>query len=229
MADIYNNNTITSQKIYDAYNTLIFSEDTRVFNKMIKKVELYNEVKHMSGDILEFGVFKGSGIGLFLKLKRLYEPNSLMKVIGFDFFDPNILENSLDGLNKQMMSSVLNRVDTSDLSYDNVSKRLSSFNRDNFILIKGNAVDKSKEYNSNSPGARIKIMYMDIDLGEPTYHILRTLWNKVVKGGIVVFDEYAYHKWDESDGVDKFLNEIPGEFKFIDTKICAPSAYIIKL
>jgi hypothetical protein len=35
---------------------------------------------------------------------------------------------------------------------------------------------------------------MDLDLGEPTYNILKTLWNKLVKNGIIVIDEYAYHK-----------------------------------
>ena len=39
---------------------------------------------------------------------------------------------------------------------------------------------------------------MDLDLGEPTYNVLKILWKKVVKNGFVVFDEYAYHKWDES-------------------------------
>jgi hypothetical protein len=54
---------------------------------------------------------------------------------------------------------------------------------------------------------------MDIDVGEPTYEILKILWKKVVKNGIVVFDEYGYNNWDESNGVDKFLKEIG---KYID-------------
>jgi len=229
MTDIYNETKVTEQSVYDAYNTLIFSGDSRVFNKMAKKIELYSEVKNLPGDILEFGVFKGAGIGIFLNLKRLYEPNSLMKVIGFDFFNPTVLADTLDGLNKSMMGAVLNRVDINELSVESVKARLSKFNLDDFTLIMGNAVINSKEYNTNNPGARIKILYMDIDLGEPTYNILKTLWKKVVKGGIVVFDEYGYHKWDESEGVDRFLKEIPGEYEFIDTKIQSPTAYIRKL
>jgi len=225
----YNNIKITKQNVYDAYNTLIFSGDNRVFNKMAMKIELYKEVKHLSGDILEFGVFKGAGIGIFLNLKRLYEPNSLMKVIGFDFFNPATLSDKLDGLNKSMMDTVLNRADATDLSLESVKKRLSQFSQDDFLLIEGDGVINSKQYNAENPGARIKMMYMDIDLGEPTYHILKTLWNKVVKGGIIVFDEYGFHKWDESDGVDNFLKEIPGQYEFIDTKVCSPSAYIRKL
>jgi hypothetical protein len=229
MSDIYNNNKATEQDIYDAYNTLIFSGDRRVFNKMTKKIEIYQAVKDLPGDIIEFGVFKGAGIGIFLNLKCLYEPNSLMKVIGFDFFNPVLLSDNLVGLNKSMMTTVLKRVDENDLSRESVEGRLSKFNKDDYMLIEGDAVVNSKKFNEENPGAKIKLMYMDIDLGDPTYEILKILWNKVVKNGIIVFDEYGYHKWDESIGVDKFLREIEGQYAFIDTKVFSPSAYIRKL
>ena len=61
----------THQCVYDNYNNLLFSADSRVFNKMMKKSELYLKVKDLAGDILEFGVFKGAGIALFLNLKML--------------------------------------------------------------------------------------------------------------------------------------------------------------
>jgi hypothetical protein len=228
MSDIYNSVKETSQCVYDSYNALLFSGDSRVFNKMMKKTELYMKVKDLAGDILEFGVFKGAGMALFLNLKKMYEPNSIMKVIGFDFFNSEALTDTLDGLNRSMMTAVLNRVDSNELSVENVKKRLSVFNGDTYKLIEGEAVANSKQFCLDNPGARIKILYMDIDLGEPTYNILKILWNKVVKEGVVVFDEYGYHKWDESDGVDKFLKEIHGQYTFIDTKVGSPTAYIIK-
>lgn len=229
MGDVYNSTKVTGQAIYDAYNTLIFSGDKRVFSKMAKKIELYHEVKDLAGDIVEFGVFKGAGVGIFLNLKGIYEPNSLMKVIGFDYFNPTVLSESLDGMNKKGMDTILNRVDVNELSRESVESRLCNFNRDDYILIEGDAVVNSKKYSIEHPGARIKMMYMDLDMGDPTYAILKNLWRRVVKGGIVVFDEYGYHVWDESDGVDRFLNDITGEYEFIDTKVSSPTAYIRKI
>jgi hypothetical protein len=228
MSDIYNGIKDTSQSVYDSYNTLIFSGDTRVFNKMMKKAELYLQVKDLPGDILEFGVFKGAGMGLFLNLKMMYEPNSLMRVIGFDFFNSEKLINSLDGLNKSAMTTILNRASSEELTLKSVKERLSMFNDNTYMLIEGDGVANSKHYALENPGARIKLLYMDIDLGEPTYNILKNLWNKVVRYGIIVFDEYAYNKWDESDGVDNFLKEIDGQYTFFDTKIGSPTAYIVK-
>lgn len=218
----------TPQTVYDTYNNLMFSGDARVFNKMMKKAELYLKVIDLAGDILEFGVFKGAGIALFLNLKMMYEPNSLMKVIGFDYFNSEKLTSSLDGLNKTMMTMVLNRAQAEELSVESVKKRLYNFNKDTYKLIEGEAVANAIQFKMDNPGARIKLLYMDIDLGEPTYLILKTLWTKVVKNGIIVLDEYGYHKWDESDGVDRFLKEIEGQYTFIDTKIGSPTAYIVK-
>lgn len=228
MSDIYNSVKETPQTVYDSYNNLMFSGDARVFNKMMKRGELYMKVKDLAGDILEFGVFKGAGLALFLNLKMMYEANSLMKVIGFDYFNSENMTNSLDGLNKTMMSAVLNRAQADELSVDSVKKRLSNFKEDMYKLIEGEAVASAIQFRMDNPGARIKLLYMDLDLAEPTYKILRILWDKVVKNGIIVFDEYAYHKWDESDGVDRFLKEIEGQYTFVDTKIGSPTAYIIK-
>jgi len=228
MSDIYNSVKETPQTVYDSYNSLMFSGDARVFNKMMKRAELYMQVKELAGDILEFGVFKGAGLALFLNLKMMYEPNSLMKVIGFDYFNSEKLTNSLDGLNKTMMSAVLNRAQSDELSITSVKRRLSNFKEDTYKLIEGEALANAIQFKMENPGARIKLLYMDLDLGEPTYKILKVLWNKVVKNGIIVFDEYAYHKWDESDGVDKFLKEVEGQYTFVDTKIGSPSAYLVK-
>ena len=229
MADIYNKTSVTSQGVYDSYNSLMFSPDKRVFNKMVKKIELYMSVKDLPGDIVEFGVFKGAGMALFLKLKNMYEPNSLMKVIGFDYFQKDVLLDSLDGINKKSMASVLTRVDSSDLSIDSVNGRLSVYDKDNYMLVQGDAVVECRKFCTDNPGAKIKVLYMDLDTGEPTYQILRELWNRVVKGGVIVFDEYAYHIWDESVGVDTFLKEIEGQYESVNTFINAPSLYIRKL
>ena len=228
MSEFHNNIKETPQTVYDSYNSLMFSGDTRVFHKMMKKAELYLQVKDLAGDILEFGVFKGAGMALFLNLKMMYEPNSLMKVIGFDFFNREEVVNRLDGLNKSMMTTVLNRASSEEITIKSVKERLVMFNDNTYKLIEGDGVENSNLYNLENPGARIKLLYMDIDFGEPTYKILQNLWNKVVRHGIIVFDEYAYHKWDESNGVDKFLKEIDGQYKLFDTKIGSPTAYIIK-
>ena len=227
--DIYNEIKKTDQSVYDNYNNFIFSDDARVFNKMGKRIELYLKIQNLVGDIFEFGVLKGAGISLWLKLITMYEPNSITKVLGFDFFDTTELLDDLTGINKQMMSEVVNRIGNEDLQIETIQTKLSHFDKSKYILIKGDAVVTSKSFVEQNVGVKIKLLYMDLDLGDPTYEILMKLWDNVCLNGIIVFDEYAYHKWDESNGVDKFLKEIEGQYTFFDTKIGSPTAYIIKL
>lgn len=70
---------------------------------------------------------------------------------------------------------------------------------------------------------------MDLYVGEPTYKVLFELWDKVCINGIIVFDEYAYHQWDESIGVDNFLKTIEGKYIMHPTNIFSPTAYIKKI
>jgi hypothetical protein len=229
--DIYNNSKETTQQIYDSFNNFVFADETRIFNKMAKKIELYLSVQDIVGDIMECGVFKGSGMAIWLKIKKMYEPNSNLKVIGLDYFNKsNVLDDITIDQNKTKMNDVLTRVDQDDLTIGAVSHKLTTISDDSFILLQGDAGETSNKYASNNPGLKIKLLYMDLDLGDPTYHVIKNIWKNISINGIIVFGEYAYHCWDESVGVDTFLKELPeNHYKLVHTKIQCPTLYLIKL
>jgi hypothetical protein len=219
------------QELYDAFNSFILSSDRKVFNKLIARTLLYNEVKDLPGDIVECGVFKGTGIYTFLKLKQLYNPNSVKKVIGFDFFNTDDLLSSIDNqMDKETMSVLFNGRDFKhEKNYDMFLHEqilTHGFLDTDFQLIQGDVSLTTKNFSQNNPGFKISLLYMDLDLEEPTYNTLVNLWDNVVKGGIIVFDEYGYHKWSESKGVDKFIEEKKLEIKTLN--YYAPTAYIRK-
>jgi hypothetical protein len=221
----------TPQQLFDNFNSFIMSNDRKVFNKLISKSLIYNEIKHVPGDIVECGVFKGSGLYTFLKLKNIYNPNTSKKVIGFDFFDTNKLISSIDnGDDKNAMDTLFKgRNFKHEQSYKDLlecSLIDNGFMRHEFELVKGDVSDTTKSFAQSNPGFKISLLYMDLDLEIPTYNALNNLWNNVTKGGIIVFDEYGYHKWSESKGVDKFIEEKNLEIKSLD--FLCPTAYIKK-
>ena len=73
------------QSFYDGFNSFMLSSDLKVFGKLLARMQLFDAVKDIPGDIVECGVFKGTGLFTFLKLKRYFCPNTGKKVIGFDF------------------------------------------------------------------------------------------------------------------------------------------------
>jgi hypothetical protein len=70
------------------------------------------------------------------------------------------------------------------------------------------------------------MLYLDLDLEQPTYYALMALWDRISSGGIVVFDEYAYHNWSESIGVDRFFKD--KDIKIKSLNFIAPTAYVVK-
>ena len=97
---------LSSQDLYNSFNGFMLSDDLKVFGKLLARTLLMNQVKDVPGDIVECGVFKGTGLLTFLKLKRYLCPNSLKKVIGFDFFNSEKLIESLTSIDKEAMSAL---------------------------------------------------------------------------------------------------------------------------
>jgi len=218
------------QKLYDNFNGFILSSDTKIFGKLLARTLLFNQVKDLPGDIVECGVFKGTGLLTFLKLKKYLCPNTLKKVIGFDFYNSKKLIESLSGIDKEAMSTLFKdrnfEHSSNCVKYFSENIKNMGFMEHEFDLVAGDVIETTKQFVSERPGFRISLLYIDLDLGEPTYETLKNMWDRVVSGGIVVFDEYAFHKWSESEGVDKFFKNKNVQVKSLNY-IC-PSAYVIK-
>lgn len=229
--NLYNNTKDINQNqdIYHNFNNFIISEDRNLFNKLYNRIKFYEMVKDKNGDIVECGVFKGSGLLTWLKILDMNEPHSIKKVIGFDFFDNSFVDD-LIGIDKDTMSEVFTRCDTNmnDISIQSITNKIlnSGFDKEKFSLVKGDIISTTKEYIKDKPGFRISILYLDLDLYEPTYETLVNLWDNIIDGGVVVFDEYAYHSWSESKAADRFAKE--KGLSLISTKVKAPTAYFIK-
>lgn len=220
-----------NQHIFDAYNNFIFSNDKDIFFKMATRLKLFEMVKNLHGDIIECGVFKGAGLILWLKILNMYYPNDIKKVIGFDFFDSSFVDDLDSDIDKKTMNEVFIRckdLSDDDISINGITNKIlnSGFDENKFDLIKGDISKTSKDFLKDRPGFRISLLYLDLDLEKPTYDTLVNLYDRVVSGGIIVFDEYAYHAWSESNAVDNFVKI--HNLKIHNTFIKSPTAYIIK-
>lgn len=231
---IYNNNdkNISTDINYKNFNEFIFSNDIKIIGKLFHRNNFFNLVKDLPGDIVEVGVFKGSGVASFVKMLEIYNNNSIKKVIGFDIFNPknanNILD-SYDKVDKNTMNIVYSRVNELDRTLENVNNNLQKMGiKDKYLLIEGDVATTLPKFIEENRGFRISLLYIDVDIEEPTYNSLKFLWDRIVPGGIIVFDEYEYHKFSESSGADKFFKEYNIKYKIFSTNWMAPTAYIIK-
>ena len=233
-------NFISNTDKWDLYNGFFLNDDIERLRKFLVREHFFKMSLEIPGDIVEVGVFKGTGIAQMLKLREIFIPASNKKVLGFDLFESS--NNYKKNLNKDNMklSEYYNNcnvkmeegISKEDILYFIDKMKLTNtragFNTDIYQLIEGDVKYSIPEYLKNNPGFRISYLYLDLDIEEPTYISLKYLYERIVRGGIIVFDEYACDKWNESNGIDKFLKEHPElEIKTL-TWARTPTAYIIK-
>lgn len=75
---------------------------------------------------------------------------------------------------------------------------------DNFSLIKGDIIKTIPEFIKNNSSLKISLLHIDVDVYEPSKMILESFWDKVVKGGIVMLDDYGTVE-GETKAVDDFF------------------------
>lgn len=222
--------TQKQSEIYDAFETFIFSNDTKILAKLIARTLIFQQIINVPGDIIEAGVYRGSGMLTWLKLKKILAPNALKKVIGFDYFDTESLVNSLSGQDKVSMKSLF---EVRGYKHEEGAERFvrdlianAGFEGSSYDLVKGDISQVAQEFVAKRPGLKISCLYLDLDLQEPTYHALNTFWDRVSVGGMVVFDEYAYHQWSEAQGADRFFEDKNIQIQALHYP--CPTAYVIK-
>lgn len=222
--------TKKQSEIYDAFEKFIFSKDTKILAKLVARTLIFEKIINVPGDIVEAGVYRGSGMLTWLKLKKILSPNALKKVIGFDYFDTEALLNSLSGQDKASMKGLF---EVRGYQHEEGAERFvhdlianAGFDQSSYDLIKGDISQVAQEFVAKRPGFKISCLYLDLDLQNPTYNALSAFWDRVSIGGIVVFDEYAYHQWSEAQGADRFFEEKNIQIQALHYP--CPTAYVIK-
>lgn len=228
-----NEKNLPSNDNYQNFNNFIFSNDIKIMGKLLHRFQHFLNVKELPGDIVEVGVFKGSGMSSFMKFIEIFCPNSNKKVIGFDIFDvvesESILKSDKD-IDRESMNIIYDRVNHNDLTLESVTNNLTNtkISNDKFILVKGDVEKSIPVFLDENPGFRISYLYIDVDIDRPTYFTLKYLWDRILPGGVIIFDEFEYHKYSESNGVEKFLKEKGIDFDLKSTDWMAPTAFMYK-
>lgn len=79
----------------------------------------------------------------------------------------------------------------------------------NVELIQGDILDTVPRCAANHPELRIALLHVDVDVYGPSATVLRALFERVVRGGVVVLDDYATVA-GETRAVDELLAVTPG-------------------
>lgn len=209
-----------------------------LLTRFLAHFELFKMTMDLPGSIVELGVSRGVSFFSFHKFLEIFLPtDTSKKVYGFDSFEGLTDFAPEDGTTAY---DATNDKKTGGWSASEVEGEIFDlcklFNADNILarersrLIKGRVQDTLGPFLENTPGLRINLLHFDMDLHDPTLFALETLWDLVVPGGVIVFDEYGLPPWGgEATAFDKFRADRKLDIKLHKFSWClTPTAYCIK-
>jgi hypothetical protein len=208
----------------------------RVFLKrFIAHYELFRQTIELPGDIVELGVYRGLSLMTWANLLEVRNMGDRAKqVIGFDNWKGFTSFHEKDGGEDQRVNKVMGGYDASVFK-EVLEDAIRIFDQDRFIpykprilLVDGDIEQSVPRFVEENSGLRISLLHIDCDLYTPTRVALRNLWPRVVKGGVVVLDDYGVRPWEgESTAVDEYFTDKEIVFHRFNWAHC-PGAYIVK-
>lgn len=204
--------------------------------RFLAHVELFKMTLEVPGDIAELGVFRGSGLMTWANLLEAYCVGDRTKVVyGFDNWRGFGALTPEDGRSDAASGKVVGGFNP-ERYLEELRSAIEIFDADRFIpakprvrLIEGDIEVTVPDFTKAHPGVRFSLVHFDCDLYRPTKAALEALWDRVTRGGVLIFDEYAIADWPgESQAVDEFFRDLPGvgpkTFAWTNT----PGAFIVK-
>ena len=169
----------------------------QVISDYLARHYLFEKILNVPGSIVECGVFNGQGLMSYANFSAIWEPNNFTrKIVGFDTFGgfANVGEKDASSPNHMVKDGGM-KAD----SFARLSRAVELYDANRFLghlpkvdLVKGNIMKTLDEYIEANPHLIVSLLYLDLDIYEPTKHVLQTLLKRVPKGGIVAFDELNF-------------------------------------
>jgi hypothetical protein len=214
----------SSEQIWNYENSFYWFSDVARLSKLFAHEALYKKILNIPGDIVEFGVFKAVSLIRFATFRKIFENENSRKIIGFDSFGkfPRNASNTnsdSDFIEKFELDS------GKGLGLGQVQEILNYKEFTNIELVGGDIFDTLPKWMDLKPHARIALLHLDMDVYAPTKLALDLLWDRVVPGGLVLFDDYSLIE-GETLAVEEFLKDKKLELKK-DSFYHSPS-YVVK-
>lgn len=215
----------TTENCFDYENGFYLTSDTYRMGNILSHYELYKKIIELPGDVFELGVFKGSSFIQFCTFRELLENEKSRKIIGFDAFGEFPRTQQVES-DRTFVEKWNAQFQDEFLSKEDLEVSLKEKGIGNFELVKGNILETLDTYLEEHPYTRLSLLHIDTDVYEPAKYGLERLYDRVVPGGVIVFDDYATVE-GETKAIEEFFEgkniEIK-KFRFSHTK---PS-YVIK-
>jgi hypothetical protein len=166
----------------------------------LHRYEMFKRILNVQGSIIECGVLFGGGLMTWAQLSAILEPlNHQRRIVGFDTFSGFV------GISKEDetgTSSFLRQGQYAVDSYEDLHQAVALFDSNRFLrhipkveLVKGDIGATLPEYLASHQHTVVSLLYVDLDLFEPTKVALELLVPRMPKGAVIAFDQLNSSAW----------------------------------
>lgn len=203
--------------------------------KLLCHYELFKQIEHLPGSIVELGVFRGAGLFTWANLLETFCPGDRTRMVyGFDHFEGYKDLTTEDRDAGDWIDKTIGRM-VSDA--DMIQELIDLHTADNLLpgvercrVINGEITKTVPDFAANNRGVRLSMLYFDIGPYAPTACALEHLYPLVMPGGLVVFNSYGMPPWQgEADAIETYFASrggVPPMKKFPFSPV--PHAYFVK-
>lgn len=212
------------QRNFEYENGFYATAEPRRLSKFITHLEFFKMTSDLRGEIVELGVFRGNSLFRWIKFRDLLENTYSRKIIAFDMFG-NFPETNFNADKEKRKEFIEETNGGTGISYDELKYLLKTQNLEkNVDLIKGDITKTLQLYVEKNPQLKISLLHIDVDLYEATKIGLELLFPYVVKGGIIIFDDYGAFP-----GANKAIDDFFGnKMKIMKLPYCNAIGYMLK-
>ncbi len=212
------------EKQFDYENGYYLTAPVERFSKFATHMDLYRRISHLPGEVVECGVFKGASFSRLVKFRALFENPKSRRIIGFDTFGK--FPDAEFEADVEVRQRFVSEAGDLSISIEDMRNCLDKVGLNtNIDLIAGDLRETLPAFLEENPALRISLLHIDVDLYEPTKACLENLFDHVVRGGIVILDDYGAFP-----GANKAIEEFLEKTKIIVEKLPYSNAisYLVK-
>ncbi|MEX2597046.1 MAG: TylF/MycF/NovP-related O-methyltransferase [Salibacteraceae bacterium] len=185
------NNLFDQSRSFDYENGYFATSSTARISKFATHLELFQKSAHLRGEIVECGVFKGNSLFRWIKFRDLFENAMSRKIIAFDMFG-EFPETDYEPDKRKRNEFIKETRGGVGISINEIEQILKSQQLyQNIQLVKGNLLETLHMYLQKNDELKISLLHIDVDIYEATKVSLELLFPHVVKGGVVILDDYG--------------------------------------
>ena len=189
-------------KSFEYENNFYWTSHPSRLGKCIAHYELFKKINNLSGDIVECGVFKGVSLLRFASFQDVFGVKK-RKVIGFDTFED--FPNTEFEKDKKHRANFIKDAGIQSISREELLSIIAKKHIKTTVeLVKGDVIDTVPEYVLKHPKLKIALLNLDTDIYEPAVTTLKYFYPKIVKGGILISDDYRLFP-GETKAIDDFF------------------------